>query len=560
MANEKIIVDLILQDKKFQQGIKDAVKDTKNLGEQGKSSGNMLASGFKVAAAAVAAIGLKELLTDLAKTAAQTQSVESAFKNSFDPSVLAGMRRAVNGTVDDLSLMQKALNAKNLKIPIDTLNAGLRLAKQRAAETGESVEFLAQSVVLGLGRESALILDNLGISAKRLSEETKRTGNFMKAAADIINTELANAPKTIDDLADSMAQTAAEVENLKGELAKELTPALMVLYSTLLESVKQTKTWLGVSTELTKEQKAHAEAVRNITEDYKYNLVTLEDVKSEHEKLEKRIERLSNIHGRNDIRVRNAVKEYKIYDDALKQINRTIDEANRKTSGFGGGNVEPIAIRQAQTSPIPQASGKEVVQDMRLLNDELEIMGQMWGMFAEADVMRKIALDTQASTDAAKAMTEGLKETNETLTAGDLLAIQFADSMVQGMFDAIAAGEDFGEVFRNVLKNLLASITQMILKMMILNALFPGFAGVAGGAGGGLLGRVFGFASGTNNFGGGLALVGEYGPELVSLPKGSSIKPHQQSMGMMGNMTLTSVIQGTNIVMVSDRTRNNRSR
>lgn len=35
------------------------------------------------------------------------------------------------------------------------------------------------------------------------------------------------------------------------------------------------------------------------------------------------------------------------------------------------------------------------------------------------------------------------------------------------------------------------------------------------------------FASGVTNFAGGLAVVGEYGPELVSLPAGSSVHPHE---------------------------------
>ncbi len=43
-----------------------------------------------------------------------------------------------------------------------------------------------------------------------------------------------------------------------------------------------------------------------------------------------------------------------------------------------------------------------------------------------------------------------------------------------------------------------------------------------------------GYASGTGFFGGGLAWVGERGPELVSLPRGSRIWPAQQSMAMAG--------------------------
>jgi hypothetical protein len=43
-----------------------------------------------------------------------------------------------------------------------------------------------------------------------------------------------------------------------------------------------------------------------------------------------------------------------------------------------------------------------------------------------------------------------------------------------------------------------------------------------------------GFASGTNSAPGGLALVGENGPELVNLPKGSQVFNNGQTRGMMG--------------------------
>ena len=43
------------------------------------------------------------------------------------------------------------------------------------------------------------------------------------------------------------------------------------------------------------------------------------------------------------------------------------------------------------------------------------------------------------------------------------------------------------------------------------------------------------FAEGTTNFGGGTALVGELGPELVNLPRGSDVIPNKDLMGMSGN-------------------------
>ena len=63
-----------------------------------------------------------------------------------------------------------------------------------------------------------------------------------------------------------------------------------------------------------------------------------------------------------------------------------------------------------------------------------------------------------------------------------------------------------------------------------------GSSGASGGSNKGFYGA--GNASGTNLFGGGLTWVGERGPELVSLPRGSRINSNQDSMAMAGGGTV----------------------
>ncbi len=50
------------------------------------------------------------------------------------------------------------------------------------------------------------------------------------------------------------------------------------------------------------------------------------------------------------------------------------------------------------------------------------------------------------------------------------------------------------------------------------------------------IGKIPGFAGGVQNFSGGLAVVGEQGPELVNLPRGSSVTPNNQ---LGGGVSLT---------------------
>ncbi len=73
------------------------------------------------------------------------------------------------------------------------------------------------------------------------------------------------------------------------------------------------------------------------------------------------------------------------------------------------------------------------------------------------------------------------------------------------------------------------------------------FASLFGGGGGGFgFGSLFGFANGTNFAPGGLALVGERGPELVNLPRGAQVIPNHEirNFNTRGDM-----IQNINITM-----------
>lgn len=50
--------------------------------------------------------------------------------------------------------------------------------------------------------------------------------------------------------------------------------------------------------------------------------------------------------------------------------------------------------------------------------------------------------------------------------------------------------------------------------------------------------KIPGFARGVENFGGGLAVVGERGPELVSLPRGANVYSNERSQQMAGGMNV----------------------
>lgn len=97
--------------------------------------------------------------------AEQADGVTKAFNAMDNPNLLDNLRKATKGTVNDVQLMTAAVQANDFRIPLEDLGKYLEFAQLKAQQTGQSVDYMTNSIVTGLGRKSPLILDNLGISA-----------------------------------------------------------------------------------------------------------------------------------------------------------------------------------------------------------------------------------------------------------------------------------------------------------------------------------------------------------------------------------------------------------
>lgn len=167
---------------------------------------------------------VKELIDGGLEMAETADGVTKAFKDMDQPDLLENLRKATKGTVNDVQLMTAAVKASDFRIPLEDLGKYLEFAQLKAQQTGQSVDYMTDSIVTGLGRKSPLILDNLGISAAEISEKTKETGDFMKAVADIVDTQLAAAGETYISAADRAAQKTVELQNAQKALGDEILP------------------------------------------------------------------------------------------------------------------------------------------------------------------------------------------------------------------------------------------------------------------------------------------------------------------------------------------------
>lgn len=237
----------------LQASISSVEKEMSSMGSVGNKINESINSGFKSLKGSLSSlmlqyIGFQALFSKLQSEFSQgiidakkIEGVENAFRSLNRPDLLDNLRKATKGTVDDLTLMQNAVKAQNFKIPIENLAGYFEFARRRAKETGESVDYLVNSIITGIGRKSPLILDNLGISAvalkeklKGVAEENATIGDVATAVGMIISEENQKAAKDIDTHSEKLAKNEARWKNIRTELAHGLLPVLTVVGSTLL--------------------------------------------------------------------------------------------------------------------------------------------------------------------------------------------------------------------------------------------------------------------------------------------------------------------------------------
>lgn len=214
-----------------------------------------LFSGFtnnikNIGASIGAAFGIQQIASftlEVSKLAGEAEGVKAAFDKLPDSIQLMNrLKNATGGTVSELELMKRAVQSANFGISLQALPKLLQFAAIRAQQTGQSIDYLVDSIVTGIGRKSVLILDNLGISATRLkaqfngaSLEAQEIGDVAEAVGRIAEEELTKMGDLSENAATKIARLSSSWENLKvavGEAANNsgaLNKFLDVLTRTL---------------------------------------------------------------------------------------------------------------------------------------------------------------------------------------------------------------------------------------------------------------------------------------------------------------------------------------
>lgn len=188
-----------------------------------------------------------DFVAQMSTLAVSSENVRKSFARFNDSgSLLNDLVRATGGAVSELQLMQQSIKAVNLGISDQALAKYFEFATIRAAETGESVDYLVTSIVNGVGRRSPLILDNLGIGVSKLGSDFRSAGDAAERVAKIIEEELAKSVLTVEGAVPPVKRLEAAFQDLKellassiiGDKSKQAVDTLASIFFHLRDNVK----------------------------------------------------------------------------------------------------------------------------------------------------------------------------------------------------------------------------------------------------------------------------------------------------------------------------------
>jgi hypothetical protein len=165
-------------------------------------------------------------------------------------------------------------------------------------------------------------------------------------------------------------------------------------------------------------------------------------------------------------------------------------EAEAATTGETVGATEEYKV-QLELTEAALRDGKEWTEK---LNDEIALTAERAGKAKQALAENQFAL-------------QRLNSASQQL--GSALSTAFADAIVEG------------KSLNDVMKGLITTLEKAAINSLVMSFFTPGAGQTTS-----LFSNLFRAQGGTNFAPGGLALVGERGPELVNLPRGSQVLPN----------------------------------
>lgn len=367
-----------------------------------------------------------------------------------------------------------------------------------------------------------------GVSVSEFADQIARMGNASPPLRELANEIVRNVEAGLD-LEKAVEKAAAAVAKLSGNATAAQEELLK-----LGNAQRALDTIAGLERDLSRVGDPRAQFVGRY----------LDQNKGADPEKQKEIEALANQLYEQEQAQRKANEATRDAENKQKQLERAYERSKQQVDDY----VRDIELQT-------QAFGLSAAETERLrVRQELLTNAQRAGKEATAELYAEI--ETYA--DRAAVAAQKYEDLQKRQDAFNDAANGFAQLGYDAFSGLIQGGKEFGDVVTDLTNKLL----EMALQAALLGTgPLAGLFGTTGtnGAPGGILGSLVtglmgatvpGNAAGNDNWRGGLSIVGEHGPELVNLPKGSQVSPTQDVFGALKAMASMAAAGGGSQVNV----------
>ena len=449
-------------------------------------------------------------------------------------------------------------------IPIErTLNAiqgGLTGEREALKSLGIVVrqQDVDQRALLNTGKERV----------EQLTEQEKSLASF-QIITERAGIAVGDLERTQDSAANQARQLQAEIGNLVNELSVALLPALAEGLRLTMRLVEGFKYWLDDLSDAEKAAELSAVKVNSLVD-------AMADLRREIEAAKtgatvEEMQILTDAYEATTEHVRAQASALWDETHALKQNKIALEEQLEAM-----GNAKNIAQQQKQIRLQDDLAelNVQITSNSSLLQEYIEFLNGVTdatdGVTDATDGVTDATARANAQQNAFGAgigkstqQVKGLTlSTTENTKAVDLSkakyielkpAIDDTSKGVSGLSGAFLSG---AAAAQSGIKGLIKSIINQAIAVQVTKALtkvpFPFNLAIAGGAGfavSKLMDKLIpGFAGGVTDFGGGLAMVGEVGRELVQLPQGSNVITNQNTESIISAASRASTTESMSTI------------
>jgi hypothetical protein len=444
-----------------ERGAKKAEKNIKGL--NGALGGLAKRAGLTAAAF----VGYQKITEQIGKSitlAANLQGVQRGFDNlakssGFSTSAFQNFKNATDGTIDSITLMTKANNAMLLGITdsedqmAEMFDVAQRLGKSLGIDTVQSID----SLVTGLGRQSKLMLDNLGImvdtekankdyaaslgiTSSQLTDQQRKTA-FVNAAMAEANSLVSKLGEEQLDTKDKIAQLSTATTDLSASFGEFLEPAVNLGTTALINLSKSLTSVLNTVNSINDQPLV-------LATDEEINTDQISDFRKEIEGLT--FVELADLAKslNNDVGFFNTLgNESELAAEKIKIINEAMESSETPMIKINEVRKTGLGLLQKQKVVSASFAQEEAIRIKSLSDLEVKAVGTTLGALGKLNTASKGSAKLSARLAQAQAIADTYAGANKAFAQGGFLGFATAAAIIaSGLANVVNISQQLGEI------------------------------------------------------------------------------------------------------------------